>query len=114
MIGLIVSSMPSLPAFVNHLRGRTPSTSVSFVDTTNSSSLHKDSKTQAFRFTRSSKRNRGAGSDDHDDDPPFLHHVADSGGYGNAGYEELTELEGQQKPGLQTKREKLEGLMGIQ
>ena len=91
MIGLIVSSMPSLPAFVRHLRGGVSSTSISFDLLAKRSSK------------KSAKPDRGPGGGGMGlDDPSFLHSV-------NNGYEELTDLEGQK--GMQTKREDLEGSM---
>ena len=108
MIGLIVSSMPSLPAFVNHLRGGPPSVSVSF-EAMSQRGLKKTSKTKALRFTRSSKQDRGRGGVGLGFDDPSLLYSANSGN-GDSGYGELTDLEGQK--GVQTERERLEGLTG--
>ena len=99
MIGLIVSSMPSLPAFINHLRGGTPSTSLSFGPLSQRGLKHK-TKTNALRRTRSLKRDRiRSGAAVGLDDPSLLYSA--NSGHGDAGYEELTDLEGQK--GLQPK-----------
>lgn len=71
--------------------------------------LKKNSKTNALRFTRSSKQDRGGGGPGRGVEDPSLLYSADSG-HGDAEYEELTDLEGQK--GLQTERERLEGLTG--
>ena len=104
MIGLIVSSMPSLPAFVKHLRGGTPSTSVSF-EPLSQRSLQKKAKYNVHRFTRSSKQVGGRdGAGMRLDDPSLLYSAGSR--HEDAGYEELTDLEGQK--GLHTQRERLE------
>lgn len=89
MIDLIVSSMPSLPAFINYLRGGAPPTSVSF-EPLSQRGLKKSSK-----YPRGHGR-AGMGLDD-----PSLLDCA-KGAHGDAGYEELTELEGQKR--MQIKR----------
>lgn len=107
MIGLIVSSMPSLPAFVRHLRGGTPSTSVSF-EQSSQRGIKKTSEISVLWFKRSPKADRGRSGAGMGLDDPSLLSSANSG-HGDAGYEELTDLEGQK--GMQTKREGLEGFM---
>ena len=104
MIGLIVSSMPSLPAFVRHLHGSAPSTSIVF-ESGSPPGIKKPLKISGHWFGRSQKpdRRRGGGGIGLDD--PSLLYSAD-GRDGDAGYEELTDLEGQ--TGMQTKREGLE------
>ncbi len=84
MIGLIVSSMPSLPAFVQHLRGGVPSSSTLFEP-----------------FPRSNRRRGGAAIWL---DGPGLIHTS------NGRYEELTELK--EKKGTPTEREGLEQFVG--
>ena len=105
MIGLIVSSMPSLPTFVKHLRGGTPSTSVSF-EPLSQRNFTKKEKSNLPRFTRSSKQVGGGrdGAGMRLDDPSLLYSAGSK--HGDARYEELTDLEGQK--GLGTRRERLE------
>lgn len=107
MIGLIVSSMPSLPAFVRHIRGGAPSPSISF-EPLSQRGNKKTSDNSVLWFKRSPKPDRrrhgtGVGLDD----PTLLY--SGNSGHGDAGYEELTDLEGQKR--LQTKREGLEKIM---
>lgn len=105
MIGLIVSSMPSLPAFVHHLHGGAPSTSISFEPL---SRINKTSDTSVLGFKRSPKPDRGRhGAGMGLDDPSLLY--SGNSGHEDAGYEELTDLGGQM--GMQTKRDGLEGFM---
>lgn len=107
MIGLIVSSMPSLPAFVRHLRGIAPATSISF-EPWNQPGSRKTSEKSLLWLKRSPKPDRGTlGTGVGLDDPSLLYSA--NSGHGDAGYEELTDLEGQK--GMQTKREGLEGFM---
>ena len=107
MIGLIVSSMPSLPAFVRHLRGGAPSTSISF-EPLSQRGTKKTSDTSVLWFKRSPKPDHGRrGAAMGLDDPSLLY--SGNSGHGDAGYEELTDLGGQK--GMQTKRVGLEGFM---
>ena len=109
MIGLIVSSMPSLPAFFKQLRGGTPSTSVSFEPLGQRSSKTK-AKSNGARVTRGSKQAGGRdGAGIRLDDPSLLYSATSR--HVDAGYEELTDLEGQK--GLHTtQRERLERVRG--
>ena len=107
MIGLIVSSMPSFPAFVRHLRGIAPATSISF-EPWNQRGNRKTSEKSLLWLKRSLNPDRGTlGTGVGLDDPSLLHSA--NNGHGDARYEELTDLEGQK--GMQTKREGLEGFM---
>ena len=99
--------MPSLPAFVRHLRGAAPSTSISF-EPLSQRGIKKASDTNMLWFKRSPKPDRGRHGAGMGLDAPSLLYSGNNG-HGDAGYEELTELEGQK--GMQTKREGLEGLM---
>ncbi|CAF9942378.1 hypothetical protein IMSHALPRED_003648 [Imshaugia aleurites] len=99
MIGLIVSSMPSLPAFLRHLHGAAPSTSVAF-DPLGQRGSQKSSGRSVLWFKESPKPDRDRnGADSRLDDPSLLYSA-------NSGYEELADLEGQR--GMPTKREDLE------
>lgn len=105
MFGLIVSSMPSLPAFVRRLQGVPSSTSISF-DPLSQRGLKKKSETSVLWFKRSARPDRGRSRTGVGLDNPSLLYSANSG-HGDSGYEELTDLEGQK--GAQTKRGGLEG-----
>ena len=95
--------MPSLPAFVKHLCGGTPSTSVSF-EPLSQRSFKKNAKSNVPRFTRSSKQVDGRdGAGMRLDDSSLLYSA--SSRHGDAGYEELTDLEGQK--GRHTQRERV-------
>ncbi|KAF6218247.1 hypothetical protein HO133_006209 [Letharia lupina] len=107
MVGLIVSSMPSLPAFVRHLHGAAPSTSTWF-EPLSQRENKRSSERSVLWFKRSPNPDRGRGGAGMGLDDPSLLYSANSG-HGDAGYEELTDLEGQK--GTQTKREGLEEFM---
>ncbi|CAD6590843.1 MAG: hypothetical protein ASARMPREDX12_004751 [Alectoria sarmentosa] len=103
MIGLIVSSMPTLPAFIHHLRSGPTSTPASF-EPRGQHGIRKTSEISVLWFKRSSKPGRGRGATGTGLDDPSLLYTA------NSGYLELTDFEGQK--GMPTKRDRLEGFTG--
>ena len=90
MIGLIVSSMPSVPAFVNHLRGGAPPAAVLL-------------EPLSQRVRRKPDR-RADGAHVGLDDPSLL--CSANNGHWDTMCEEMADLEGQD--GTQTMREGLE------
>ena len=92
MVGLIVSSMPSVPAFINHVRGGAPPKAISF-------------EPLSQRVKRKPNYRRG-GAHMGLDDPSLLYSA--NGGHSDTGCEEGTDLEGHN--GIRAKRGRLEDM----